>query len=135
MQDDVLFPQLHDPNYLPVIEVGELMEQVFTGSPAIIDNLLYQGTYLLAGAPKIGKSFLVAQIAYHVSSGKPLWGRQVYPGAVLYLALEDQYQRIQERMARMFGVEYQGELADCRVCKIDRSRPRWTDGIFSRPVS
>lgn len=110
LQDDALFPQLHDPDYLPMIEVGELMEQAFTGSPAIIDNLLYQGTYLLAGAPKIGKSFLVAQIAYHVSSGKPLWGHQVYPGPVLYLALEDQYQRIQERMARMFGVEYQGNL-------------------------
>lgn len=110
LQDDALFPQFHDPNYLPMIEVGELMEQVFTGNPAIIDALLHQGTYLLAGAPKIGKSFLVAQIAYHVSTGKPLWGRRVYPGPVLYLALEDQYQRIQERMARMFGVEYQGDL-------------------------
>lgn len=110
LQDDALFPRLHDPNYLPMIEVGKLMEQVFTGSPAIIDNLLYLGTYLLAGAPKIGKSFLVAQIAYHVSTSKPLWGHQVYPGPVLYLALEDQYHRIQERMARMFGVEYQGNL-------------------------
>lgn len=108
LQDDALFSQFHDPNYLPMIEVGELMEQVFTGSPAIIDNLLYQGTYLLAGAPKIGKSFLVAQIAYHVSSGKPLWGHQVYPGSVLYLALEDQYQRIQERMARMFAWNIRG---------------------------
>lgn len=110
LQDDALFPQFYDPNYLPMIEVGELMERVFAGNPAIIDTLLYRGTYLLAGAPKIGKSFLVAQIAYHVSTGKPLWGHQVYPGPVLYLALEDQYHRIQERMARMFGVEYQGNL-------------------------
>lgn len=110
LQDDALFQRLCDPNYLPMMEIGELMEQVYIGSPAIIDTLLYQGTYLLAGAPKIGKSFLVAQIAYHVSTGTPLWGHQVYPGPVLYLALEDQYHRIQERMARMFGVEYQGNL-------------------------
>lgn len=104
------FLKRQNPNYLPMVEIGALMEQVFSRSPAIIDNLLFQGTYILAGAPKIGKSFLVAQIAYHVSTGQPLWGCRVYPGPVLYLALEDQYQRIQERMARMFGVEYQGDL-------------------------
>lgn len=93
-----------------MVEIGELMDQVFTGTPAIIDDLLFQGTYILAGAPKIGKSFLVAQIAYHVSTGQSFWGHSIHPGPVLYLALEDQYRRIQERMARMFGVEYQGNL-------------------------
>ena len=102
--------QLQNPNYLPMVEIGELMDQVFTGTPAIIDDLLFQGTYILAGAPKIGKSFLVAQIAYHVSTGQSFWGHSIHPGPVLYLALEDQYRRIQERMARMFGVEYQGNL-------------------------
>lgn len=102
--------QLQNPNYLPMVDMGELMDMVFQSKQAIIESLLYQGTYLLAGAPKIGKSFLVAQIAYHVSSGQPLWGYPVYPCPVLYLALEDQYQRVQERMARMFGVEYQGDL-------------------------
>ena len=40
-----------------------------------------------------------------------LWEYEIkQPGAVLYLALEDDYQRLQERMARMFGVESAGEL-------------------------
>ena len=34
----------------------------------------------------------------------------MHPGPVLYLALEDQYQRLQERMARMFGVDGKGDL-------------------------
>ncbi|MFR1988570.1 MAG: AAA family ATPase [Oscillospiraceae bacterium] len=62
------------------------------------------GAYILAGAPKIGKSFLVAQLAYHVSTGQRLWGYEVHSGTVLYLALEDDFQRIQSRMFMMYGV-------------------------------
>ena len=35
----------------------------------MVEGLLYAGAYILAEAPKIGKSVLVAQIAYHVSTG------------------------------------------------------------------
>ena len=94
-----------DPNYLPTITMNELYENVYKSRPPVIDGLLRTGTYLMAGAPKVGKSFLVGQIAYHVSTGKPLWGYNVRQGTVLYLALEDDYQRLQERMSRMFGVE------------------------------
>lgn len=51
----------------------------------------------------MGKSFLMGQIAYHVSTGTPLWGFPVRQGTVLYLALEDDYGRLQERLYRMFG--------------------------------
>ncbi len=50
----------------------ELYGSIFHSKPPIIQNLLYPGTYLFADAPKIGKSFLMAQLAFHVSSGKPL---------------------------------------------------------------
>ena len=94
-----------DPAYLNTFSMNDLYDQVFTGRQPIIEGLLYSGTYLLAGAPKIGKSFLVAQFAYHVSTGKTLWEYPVRQGGVLYLALEDDKQRLQERMSRMFGVE------------------------------
>lgn len=61
---------MNDPSYLRTVTLDELMDRVFQGKSAIIDTLLYTGAYILAGAPKIGKSFLVAQIAYHVSTGK-----------------------------------------------------------------
>lgn len=82
----------------------ELYQTAYQSRPPIIDGLLYAGAYILAGAPKIGKSFLVAQIAYHVSTGEALWGCEVHPGTVLYLALEDDFQRIQSRMFMMYGV-------------------------------
>ena len=94
-----------DPDFLNTVSYNELMEETLPSRRAVIDGLLGTGVYLLAGAPKIGKSFLVAQIAYRVSTGTDLWGYRVHGGTVLYLALEDDKKRLQERMARMFGVE------------------------------
>ena len=96
--------RLTDPHYLHTITMTELYQTAFRSRPPIIDGLLYAGAYILAGAPKIGKSFLVAQIAYHVSTGRKLWDFDVHQGTVLYLALEDDYQRIQSRMFMMYGV-------------------------------
>ena len=96
--------RMSDPNYLHTISMTELYQTTYKSRPPIIDGLLYAGAYILAGAPKIGKSFLVAQIAYHVSTGEPLWGYEVHAGTVLYLALEDDFQRIQSRMFMMYGV-------------------------------
>lgn len=47
----------------------------------------------------------MAQLAYHVSTGTPLWNYTTRKGTVLYLALEDDYRRLQERLYRMFGTE------------------------------
>ena len=90
---------------LDTITMQELFENVYCTNAAVIKDLLYPGTYLLAGSPKIGKSFFVAQLAYHVSTGTPLWDLPTRKGKVLYLALEDTYRRLQERMYRMFGTE------------------------------
>ena len=53
----------------------------------------------------MGKSFFMAQLGYHVSSGVPLWEHTVHKGTVLYLALEDDYARLQKRLSRMFGMD------------------------------
>ena len=102
--------RMSDPAYLHTVTLDELMDNVFDGKSAVIENLLYTGAYILAGAPKIGKSFLVAQIAHHVSTGQDLWGYKVHQGTVLYLAIEDDESRLQRRMFRMFGVEETSSL-------------------------
>ena len=109
--------RMRDPKYLPTISMAELYDTVYQSRPPIIGGLLHTGTYLLAGPPKVGKSFLVAQMAYHVSTGQPLWEFPVEQGTVLYLALEDDYQRLQNRMFRMFGVEDPGDLYFCVSAK------------------
>ena len=102
--------RLSDPDYLQTVTMQELYETAYQSKPPIVDGFLYPGTYLFAGAPKVGKSFLMAQLAYHVSTGQQLWGYDVRQGTVLYLALEDTYQRLQERMFRMFDVSQTDKL-------------------------
>lgn len=102
--------RVNDPAYLPSLSMNELYDRVFPSKPPVVEGLLYPGVYLFVGAPKVGKSFLMAQLAYHVSMGLPLWGYEVRRGAVLYLALEDDYPRLQERLYRMFGADSAGGL-------------------------
>ena len=92
-------------NFLPTVNLEELFDEVYRDKPAIVENLIYPGTYILAGAPKVGKSFFVAQLAYHIATGQKLWDYEVKQSTVLYLALEDDHRRLQKRMCRMFGVE------------------------------
>lgn len=98
------------PGFMQTVSMPELYEMVYPGKPPIIEHFLYPGTYLFVGAPKVGKSFMMAQIAYHVSSGTPMWNYSVRKGTVLYLALEDDYRRLQERLYRMFGTETTPDL-------------------------
>jgi hypothetical protein len=72
-----LMRRLNDPAYLPTVSMNDLYENVYQSRPPIVDGLLCAGTYLLAGVPKVGKSFLVAQLAYHVSMGLKLWDYEV----------------------------------------------------------
>lgn len=109
--------EINAPGYLHMVSHNELLDTPYVGKQAIIDDLLYTGAYILAGAPKIGKSFLVAQIAYHVSTGQPLWGYNSRQGDVLYLALEDDEKRLQERMYRMFGVNGTDKLRFATAAK------------------
>lgn len=90
---------------LETISMDELYDAVYLPKIPIVDGLIYNGTYLFVGAPKVGKSFFMAQLGYHVSKGLPLWGFPVQKGTVLYLALEDDYARLQKRLSRMFGME------------------------------
>lgn len=47
----------------------ELYDTTYPPRTPIIDGILYGGTYLFVGAPKVGKSFFMAQLAYHVAMG------------------------------------------------------------------
>ena len=98
-------PEKSENGGLHTMSMPELYDTVFVPRVPIVDGFLYGGTYLFVGAPKVGKSFFMAQLAYHVAMGIPLWDYPVRKGTVLYLALEDDYARLQRRLSGMFGVE------------------------------
>lgn len=103
---------LHTPDTatLETKSLTELYETGFVFGQPIIDDLLFPGVYLLVGDSKIGKSFLASQLAFSVAIGMPVLEKAVAKSAVLYLALEDQYARIQQRMYQMFGMEESADL-------------------------
>lgn len=97
------FKNMNNPYYLPTKSMTNLYDEVYPPKLPIVENLLYSGTYLFVGAPKVGKSFFMAQLAYHISKGLDIWSYKVNKGTVLYLALEDDYARLQHRLYTMFG--------------------------------
>ena len=97
--------QKADVHALTTITVQKLLEITFSEVIELIEGILAPGLYILAGAPKAGKSLLALDMALCVSEGRPIWGRKTTQSAVLYLALEDAKQRVQSRLLRMCANE------------------------------
>ena len=64
----------------------------------IIENLLSEGLHILAGSPKVGKSWLALWLSVAVAKGEEVWGNKVKEGTTLYLCFEDSQIRIQNRL-------------------------------------
>ena len=76
----------------------EIMTTVYKPIEFVIDGLLAQGLYILAGAPKVGKSWLALDMCLSIAKGEKVLGQQTTQGTALYLCLEDSYVRIQNRL-------------------------------------
>lgn len=63
-----------------------------------IPELLPVGLCILAGKPKVGKSWMALDVARAVAAGGVILDQQVKSGPVLYLALEDTPRRLADRM-------------------------------------
>lgn len=50
----------------------------------VVDQLLPQGLHILAGAPKVGKSWLALWLCLCVSKGESVWGFATAQSSVLY---------------------------------------------------
>ncbi len=64
----------------------------------IIYKMMYPGLYILAGAPKIGKSWLALDLCLSVANGEQFLKHDTNTGQVLYLSLEDNLLRLQNRI-------------------------------------
>lgn len=83
---------------LNVISAKELQDKKLPQLNIIVQHILYQGVTVLASQPKIGKSWLSLDIAVSVATGQPILNNETLQGDVLYLALEDSYNRLQSRL-------------------------------------
>ena len=83
---------------LNTIDGAALMSQPLRPPDFVVDSLLSQGLHILAGYPKVGKSWLVLWLAVMVAKGEPVWDMATRQGHTLYLCLEDSVLRIQNRL-------------------------------------
>ena len=83
---------------LETITAEDLQNRTYEPTHFLADELIPEGLHILAGAPKIGKSWLALWLCLCVSQGQPLWNFATTQGEALYLSLEDSFQRIQTRL-------------------------------------
>jgi AAA domain len=76
----------------------ELLAATFQPIQWVVPHVLSEGLTVLAGRPKLGKSWLALQIAQAVACAGRVFEHTVERGAVLYIALEDSERRLQKRM-------------------------------------
>jgi hypothetical protein len=72
----------------------------------VVPGYIAEGLTLLAGRPKLGKSWLAMDVALAVASGGVCLGDvQCDRGDVLYLALEDNRRRLQSRIRKLWTLD------------------------------
>ncbi len=86
---------------LKTIDGETLMREPLRPLNFIIETLLSQGLHILAGSPKVGKSWLALWLSVQVAKGEPVWGMGTRQGTTLYLCLEDSRLRIQNRLSEI----------------------------------
>ena len=66
-----------------------------------VEHLLHVGVTGISGKPKVGKSWLVEDMALALSTGGKVLGFRARAVRVLYLALEDSPRRLQNRFVKL----------------------------------
>jgi len=90
-----------EPKTLITLDGNSLMAREFEPLRFSVEKILPHGLFILAGSPKIGKSWLSLALCQAVATGGKLWDFPAGQGDVLYLALEDKYNRLQDRLKKM----------------------------------
>ena len=90
------------PRRSHVFSAKELGAMTFPPIKWVVPGVLPEGATILAGRPKLGKSWMALDIALAVARGDYCLGDCLCPpGDVLYLALEDNSRRLQSRIDKI----------------------------------
>ena len=90
-----------EPKVFEILDGNTLMAQEYEPLQFAVDKILPHGLFILAGSGKIGKSWLSLDIGVNVATGGRLWDFSSEQGDVLYLALEDNFPRLQSRLTKI----------------------------------
>ena len=91
-------------SHLNIKTFADLQDMRFAELKTLVPGLLVEGCTIVAGRPKIGKSWMTLDIAIATARGSMCFGnRRCMQGDVLYLALEDGERRLQNRVTKLLG--------------------------------
>ena len=76
------------------IDAATLMDKPLPSSCFLVEGLVPEGVNMISGAPKVGKSWLMLDLALSIASGEPFLGQNTAKCGVLYLCLEDTLKHI-----------------------------------------
>ena len=107
------------------VSAEELMDMDIKKPSYIIEDLLPVGGTILAGPPKAGKSLMAMQIATSVSAGTEFLDHKTKKIPVLYLALEDSFARIKDRLIKQGYAKHTDNPPVFRI-----NAPRFDDGLI-----
>ena len=95
---------------LNIQTAAALRTKTFAPLKYIVPGLIVEGLVILAGKPKVRKSWMALDVALATAAGRLCLGdRKPQQGAVLYLGLEDGERRMQRRIDKLlptFGAEW-----------------------------
>jgi AAA domain len=115
-------------NTLRIGSAAELRGKKFPALKYIVPEILAEGCTLIAGRPKLGKSWLMLDIGIAVAAGRYCLGEnKCEQGDVLYLALEDNERRLQRRRPRSAG-RLGNRLPPDPELRADLCAPTWKLG-------
>jgi len=83
---------------LQIYDCDYIMNTQIAQTSYIVEKMIYQGLYILAVAPKIGKSWLALELCLSVAEGRQFLKHETNCGQALYLSLEDSLLRLQNRL-------------------------------------
>ncbi len=85
---------------LKTIDSATILSTEYPPIDWIVPDYLAPGLTFLVGKPKVGKSWLSLQLALAVLTGGKMFDKDIAPGRVLILALEDNERRLNDRMKK-----------------------------------
>jgi len=83
---------------IKTIDGASLLKMELPPITFTVESFLPQDFHILAGTPKVGKSWLLLSLCLRVAKGENFWKMPTKQGSVLYLCLEDSVNRIQQRL-------------------------------------
>ena len=88
---------------LDLISLSDFMNMEIPPTRWVVQGLISEGVTFISAPPKVGKSWLCLDLAITVARGGKVLGFQTNKCETVYLALEDNESRLQDRLRKYLG--------------------------------